>query len=148
MSGVFSVDLGCLYKQSEHLRQQMGPTQHAELRQRAEHLFLTNEDARLHLCIIAPPPERKSGPQANRKKKKRTLRSKKRCIGSRNATRQTLPTSAKLTYVSVYDSRDGVSEHAAPPTQVHRFSQRNPTDSAYLCETDVSKCVCQQRWSF
>ena len=26
-------------------------------------------------------------------------------------------------------------------TQVHRFSQHNPEDAAYLCETDVSKCV-------
>jgi hypothetical protein len=33
-----------------------------------------------------------------------------RWIGSRNATRQTLPTSAKLTHLSMYDSRDGVSE--------------------------------------
>ncbi len=33
-------------------------------------------------------------------------------------------------------------------TQVHRFSQRNPTDAAYLCETDVPKCVWQQRWRF
>ncbi len=37
-----------------------------------------------------------------------------------------LPTSAKLTHLSVYDSRDGVSEHAASPsppsslTHVHR----------------------------
>jgi hypothetical protein len=30
-------------------------------------------------------------------------------------------------------------------TQVYRFSQRNPTDSDYLSETDVSKCVRQQR---
>ncbi len=50
-----------------------------------------------------------------------------RCIGSRNATRQTLPTSAKLTYLSVYDSRDGVSEHVVSPsppssfTHVHRY---------------------------
>jgi hypothetical protein len=47
-------------------------------------------------------------------------------IGSRNATRQTLPTSTKLTYLSVYDRRDGVSEDAASPsppsslTDVHR----------------------------
>jgi hypothetical protein len=33
-----------------------------------------------------------------------------RCIGSRNATRQTLPTSAKLTYLSVYDSRNGATQ--------------------------------------
>ena len=39
-----------------------------------------------------------------------------RYIGSRNATRQTLPTSAKLTYLRVYDSREGVSEHAASPS--------------------------------
>jgi hypothetical protein len=31
-----------------------------------------------------------------------------RGIGSRNATRQTLPTSAKLTHLSVYDRRDDV----------------------------------------
>ncbi len=39
-----------------------------------------------------------------------------RCIGSRYATRQTLPTSAKLTYLRVYASRDSVSEHAASPS--------------------------------
>jgi hypothetical protein len=49
-----------------------------------------------------------------------------RCIGSRNATRQTLTTSPKLTYQSVYDSRDDVSEHTVSPshpsslTHVHR----------------------------
>jgi hypothetical protein len=67
----------------------------------------------------------------------------------RYATRQTLPTSAKLTYLIVYNSRDGVSEHTSSPsppsshtcTQVHRFSQRNPTDAVYLCETDISTCV-------
>jgi hypothetical protein len=68
LSGVFSEDLGCVYKHSEHLRQQMGPTQHAELRQRAEHLFLTNEDSRLHLCCITQPKEWSEG---NRKKEKR-----------------------------------------------------------------------------
>jgi hypothetical protein len=57
-----------------------------------------------------------------------------RCIGSRNATRQTLPTSAKLTYLSVCDNRDGVSEYTAPPspssslTHVHRcIGSRNAT---------------------
>ncbi len=56
-----------------------------------------------------------------------------RYIGSRNATRQTLPTSAKLTHLIVYDSRDGVSEHAASPsppsslTHVHRIGSRNAT---------------------
>ena len=57
-----------------------------------------------------------------------------RCVGSRNAARQTLPTSAKLTHLSVYDSRDGVSEHAASPsppsslTHVHRcIGSRNTT---------------------
>jgi hypothetical protein len=39
-----------------------------------------------------------------------------RYIGSRNATRQTLPTSVKLTYLRVYDSRDDVSEHATSPS--------------------------------
>jgi hypothetical protein len=56
---------------------------------------------------------------------------------------------AKLTYLSVHDSRDGVSEHVASPspplahacTQVHRFSQHNPADTAYLYETVVSKYV-------
>jgi len=57
---------------------------------------------------------------------------------------------AKLTHLRVYDSREGVSEHAASPSppsslmHVHRcigFSQRNPADAAYLSETDVSKCV-------
>ena len=57
-----------------------------------------------------------------------------RCIGSRNTDRQTLPTSAKLTHLSVYDSRDGVSEHAASPSppsslkHVHRcIGSRNAT---------------------
>jgi hypothetical protein len=51
-----------------------------------------------------------------------------------NATRRTLPTFAKLTYLSVHDSRDGVSEHAASPsppsslTHVHRcIGSRNAT---------------------
>jgi hypothetical protein len=57
-----------------------------------------------------------------------------RHIGSRMATRQTLPTSAKLTYLSVYDSRDGVPEHVASPSppsslmHVHRcIGSRNAT---------------------
>ncbi len=57
-----------------------------------------------------------------------------RCIGSRKATRQTMPTSAKLKYLSVYDRRDGVSERApspsppSSPTHVHRFiGSRNAT---------------------
>jgi hypothetical protein len=33
-------------------------------------------------------------------------------FGSRNTTRQTLPTSVKLTHLSMYDRRDGVSERA------------------------------------
>jgi hypothetical protein len=33
-------------------------------------------------------------------------------------------------------------------TQMHRFSQRNPSDPDYLSKTDVSKCVWQQRWRF
>jgi hypothetical protein len=33
-------------------------------------------------------------------------------------------------------------------TQVYRFSQRNPADAAYICKTDVCKCVWQERWSF
>jgi hypothetical protein len=57
-----------------------------------------------------------------------------RCIGSRKSTRQTLPTSAKLKYLSVYDRRDGVSERASSPsppsslTYVHRcIGSRNTT---------------------
>ncbi len=33
-----------------------------------------------------------------------------RCIGSRHGTRQILPTSPKLTHLSVYDRRDCVSD--------------------------------------
>jgi hypothetical protein len=33
-----------------------------------------------------------------------------RCIGSRNGTRQTLPTSAKLTSLSMYDSRNDTTQ--------------------------------------
>jgi len=33
-----------------------------------------------------------------------------RCIGSRNTARQILPTSAKLTYLSMYDSRNGATQ--------------------------------------
>jgi hypothetical protein len=40
------------------------------------------------------------------------LRSRCVCFGSRNTTRQTLPTSVKLTHLSMYDRRDGVSECA------------------------------------
>ncbi len=36
------------------------------------------------------------------------------------------------------------SAHAC--TQVHRFSQHSPADSAYLCETDVSMYVWQEEW--
>jgi hypothetical protein len=63
------------------------------------------------------------------------------CIGSSNTTRQTLPTSAKLTYLSVYDSRDDVSEHTASPsppsslTYVHRCigcREHNPSSSLVL----------------
>jgi hypothetical protein len=49
-----------------------------------------------------------------------------RCIGSRNATGQTLATSVKLTYLRVYDRRNGVSEYTVSPsppsslTDVHR----------------------------
>jgi hypothetical protein len=61
----------------------------------------------------------------------------------------------------MYDSSDGVPEHAASPsppfsltpvhrccTQVHRFSPHSPVNSAYLCETDVSKYVWQEWWCF
>jgi hypothetical protein len=57
-----------------------------------------------------------------------------RCIGSRNPTRHSVPNSARLTYLSVYESRDGVSEPASSPsppsslTHVHRYiGSRNPT---------------------
>jgi hypothetical protein len=39
-----------------------------------------------------------------------------RCIGSRNGTRQTLPTSVKLMYLSVYGRRDDVSGLGASPS--------------------------------
>jgi hypothetical protein len=39
-----------------------------------------------------------------------------RCIGSRNETRQTLPTSTKLMYLSVHDRRDGVSGLGVSPS--------------------------------
>jgi hypothetical protein len=82
-----------------------------------------------------------------------------RCIGSRNATRQTLPISAKLTYLSVYDSRDGVSEHGAPPspssslTHVHRcIGSHNATRQTlptsvkltYLSVSDSRDCVSER----
>ncbi len=51
-----------------------------------------------------------------------------RYIGSHNPTWKTLPNSVRLTYLSVYDNGDGSSEPAP--------------------ETDVSKCVWQQRWLF
>jgi hypothetical protein len=68
-----------------------------------------------------------------------------RYIGSRHATRKTLTTCAKLTYLSVtvYDNRDGVSEHRTSPsppsslTHVHRcIGSRNATRQW------------QQRWRF
>ncbi len=93
-----------------------------------------------------------------------------RYIGSRNETRQTLTTPEKLTYLSVYDSRDAVSGHTVSPSSpsslthihrcigshnatrqtlpTHRFSQRNPADAVYLCESDTSNCVWQQIWCF
>jgi hypothetical protein len=43
-----------------------------------------------------------------------------RCIGSRNATRQTLPTSVKLTYLSVYGTREVYSEMVFLSTQLPR----------------------------
>ena len=45
-----------------------------------------------------------------------------RFIGSRNATRQTLPTFEKLMYLSVYDSRDGVSGLGASPSSPSSFT--------------------------
>jgi hypothetical protein len=83
-----------------------------------------------------------------------------RCIGSRNATRQTLPISVKLTYLRVYDSRDDVSENAtfpSPPSSlmhVHRcIGSRNtarqtlPTSthptylSMYDSRNGSTKCI-------
>ena len=57
-------------------------------------------------------------------------------------------------YQSVYDNRDGVSEYTtslSSPfslTHVHSIGSRNgtPTDTAYPCETDVSKYVWQEEW--
>jgi hypothetical protein len=79
---------------------------------------------------------------------------------SRHAPRQTLTTSVKLTYLSVYDSTDDVSEHRASPsppsslTHVHRcIGSRNgtrqtlPTSvkltylSVYDSRDGVSECV-------
>jgi hypothetical protein len=48
-----------------------------------------------------------------------------RCIGSRNATRQTIPTQEKLTSVSVYDCRDGVLSTQfprRPPPHSHMYT--------------------------
>ncbi len=67
-----------------------------------------------------------------------------RCIGSHNTTRQILPTSAKLTYLSMYDNSDGVSEHTASPsspfslTHVHRcIGSRNT--ARQILPTSVSR---------
>ena len=56
-----------------------------------------------------------------------------RCIGSRNPTRHSVPNSARLTYLSVYDSSDDASEPASSPsppsslTYAHRcIGSRNP----------------------
>ena len=69
-----------------------------------------------------------------------------RCIGSRNPTRHTVPNSARLTYPSVYDSRDGASSASSPLSiYAHRcIGSRNPTrhsvpNSARL--TYLSGCV-------
>jgi hypothetical protein len=83
-----------------------------------------------------------------------------RFIGSHNTVRQILPTSPKLTYLSMYDSNDGVSEHAASPsppsslTHVHRCigshntaRQILPTSpkltylSMYDSRNDVTQCI-------
>ncbi len=48
-----------------------------------------------------------------------------RCIGSRHAVRQTQPTSATLTYLSLYDNRDGVSNvqlPRLPPPHSHMYT--------------------------
>ena len=61
----------------------------------------------------------------------------------RNATRQTLPASAKLTYLSVYDvnSRDGVSEHAASPSLRTPPLSRMYTGASVLGTEPVRRCL-------
>ena len=47
-----------------------------------------------------------------------------RCIGSRNATRQTMSTSTKMMYLSVYDRRDVDSGKL---TSLSMYDRRNGT---------------------
>ncbi len=71
-----------------------------------------------------------------------------RCIGSLNPTWQTFPNSTRLTYLGVYDIRDGASVPVfpVPPllahacTQVYRFSQPYLAD----CEVHGGNLCC--RW--
>ena len=60
-----------------------------------------------------------------------------RCIGYRNPNWHSLPNPVRLTNLSVYDRRD-----------VSSVSQPQLTESDQVRETDVSKCVWQQRWLF
>ena len=46
-------------------------------------------------------------------------------IGSRNTNRQTLPTTVKLTYLSVYDRRDDGSDRAASPSSPSSLTHVN-----------------------
>ena len=70
-------------------------------------------------------------------------------IGSRNPTWQTLPNSSRLTYLSVYDNRDGASEPTPSPsppsslTHVHRIQSHTlptPTLLTIMC-TQVLCCL-------
>jgi hypothetical protein len=72
-----------------------------------------------------------------------------RCIGSRNPNWHSVPNSARLTYLSVYDSRDGASEPAPSPsppsslTHVHSIpSHTLPTPMllTFMC-TQVLWCL-------
>ncbi len=60
-----------------------------------------------------------------------------RCIGYRNPNWHSLPNPVRLTNLSVYDKRD-----------VSSVSQPQLTESDQVRETDVSKCLWQQRWRF
>ena len=58
-----------------------------------------------------------------------------RCIGSRNTARQILPTSAKLMYLCMYDSRNGV-------TQCTTRFQETWLQIGFPCQL---KLVCRQK---
>jgi hypothetical protein len=78
----------------------------------------------------------------------------RRCIGSLNATRERLPTSVKLTYLSVYDIRDDVSEDVVSPstpssfTHVHRcIGSRNTTRQTFPTSAKLTSANCHVRVS-